>query len=137
MSQSFLESRIDGSTWPIAVGDVLAILLVVGVGMIKHHGVGGVVGDPVAVVVTALPFLFGWAVAGTLVGAYSAGAGESAKAAIPLAIRSWVLADVVGIVIRGATTSAFDVGLGVFFLVMLVTGGVALGIWRYLYFQLR
>lgn len=137
MSESFLSARIDRGTWPLAVGDVVAILLVVALGMVRHHGVAGVAGDPVAVVVTALPFLVGWTVVAPLVGAYAAGAGESAKAAVPLAIRSWVGAALVGIVVRGATTSAFDPGLAIFLGVMLVTGGVALAAWRWLYFQVR
>lgn len=136
MSESFLSSRIDAGTWPFAVGDVLAILVVVAVGMVRHYGATGVAGDPLGVVLTALPFLVGWAVAAPLVGAYSAGAGESAKASIPLVIRSWVVADVLGIAIRGAQ-SDFNFALGIFFLVMLAVGAVALAGWRWLFFQVR
>lgn len=135
MSETFLSRRVDAGAAPLAIGDVLAILLVVGVGMVNHHGVDGVLGDPVDVVVTAIPFLVGWAVGALLVGAYSAGAAESAKAAIPLGIRSWVPAAIIGIGIRGAL-SVFDVGLGIFLVVMLVTGAVGLGVWRWLFFKI-
>ena len=134
MSESFLSRRVDGGAAPLAVGDVLAILLIVGVGIVAHHGVTKLETDPVYVVVTAIPFLVGWALAALLIGAYSAGAAESAKAAIPLGIRSWVPASVIGIAIRGAL-STFDVGLGIFLIVMLVTGSVALGVWRWLFFK--
>lgn len=135
MSETFLSRRVDAGAAPLAVGDVLAILVIVGIGMLNHHGVDGVLGDPVAVVLTALPFLVGWALGATLIGAYSPGAAESAKAAIPLGVRSWVIAAVVGILIRGVLSS-FDVGLGVFLVVMLVTGSVALGVWRWLFFKI-
>ena len=68
------------------------------------------------------------------------GAAESAKAAIPLAIRSWVVADLIGVVLR--VVLPFDatgglVSLAVFFGITLVVGVVGLGVWRYLYFKLR
>lgn len=135
MSETFLSRRVDAGAAPLAVGDVLAIVLIVGIGMLKHYGLEGVLANPVAVVVTALPFLVGWAFGATLIGAYSAGAAESAKAAIPLGVRSWVVAAPIGILIRGALTS-FDVGLGIFLVVMLVTGTVALGVWRWLFFKI-
>lgn len=134
MSETFLSRRVDTGAAPLAVGDLLAILLIVAVGMVNHHGVDGVLADPVNVVVTALPFLAGWALAATFIGAYSPGAAESAKAAIPLGVRSWVPAAVIGIVIRGAL-STFDVGLGVFLIVMVVTGSIAVGVWRWLFFK--
>ena len=117
----------------MAVGDLLVILAVIAVGMSNHQTLTGVV----PLLETAAPFLLGWLLASVPIGAYSAGAAESAKASVPLAIRSWVPAAIVGIVIRGALQSAFDVGLAVFLGVMLVTGGVALGVWRWLFFKLR
>lgn len=134
MSESFLSRRIDAGAAPLAVGDVLAILLIVAVGIVSHYGLSRLETDPVYVVIVALPFLAAWAIAALFVGAYSPGAAESAKAAIPLGVRSWVPAAVVGIVIRGAL-STFDVGLGIFLVVMLVTGSVALGLWRWLFFK--
>lgn len=135
MSESFLSRRVDASAFPLAVGDVLAILLIVGVGMLEHHGVDGVLGDPVEVILTAVPFFIGWAIASILIGAYSPGAAESAKAAVPLGIRSWVPAAIIGILIRGSLASAFTIGLAIFLVVMLVTGSLAVGIWRWLFFK--
>ena len=133
MSDSFISKRVDRAAAPLAVGDLLVILAVIAVGMSNHQTLTGVV----PLLETAAPFLLGWLLASVPIGAYSAGAAESAKASVPLAIRSWVPAAVVGIVIRGALQSAFDVGLAVFLGVMLVTGGVALGVWRWLFFKLR
>lgn len=138
--ESFLDRRIDASTLPLAIGDVTVILLVIALGMVRHHGVSGVTGDPGAVVVTALPFLVGWVVAAPLIGAYSPGAGESAKAAVPLAIRSWFVADVIGIGLRA--TPLFGgggdlVALVVLFLVLLLTGAIGLTLWRGALFKIR
>lgn len=133
MSDSFISERVDRAAAPLAVGDLLAILAVIAVGMTNH----GTLTGPVALLETAAPFLLGWALASVPIGAYSAGAAESAKAAVPLAIRSWVPAAVVGIVVRGALQSAFDLNLAIFLGVMLVTGGVALAVWRWLFFKLR
>ncbi|GAB7013644.1 DUF3054 domain-containing protein [Halolamina salina] len=133
MSESFLSKRVDGSAAPLAVGDAIAILVVIAIGMSNHNSLTGVV----ALLETAAPFLLGWAVASVPVGAYSAGAAESAKAAVPLAIRSWVPAAVIGVAIRGALQSSFDTNLAIFLAVMLATGSVALAGWRWVAFKLR
>jgi len=70
-----------------------------------------------------------------LIGAYSAGAVETAKSSVPLAIRSWIPAAVVGLalrhfVFRGSAALTFAA-------VMLVLGSVVLGGWRALYFRFR
>lgn len=133
MSDSFISERVDRAAAPLAVGDLLVILAVIAVGMHNHETLTGVV----PLLATAAPFLLGWVLASVPIGAYSAGAAESAKAAVPLAIRSWVPAAVVGIVIRGAVQSSFGVSLAIFLGVMLVTGAVALAVWRWLFFKLR
>jgi hypothetical protein len=133
MSESFLSKRVDGSAAPLAVGDVIAIVAVIAIGMTSHGSLTG----PVALAETAAPFLVGWAIASVPVGAYSAGAAESAKAAVPLAIRSWIPAAVIGVAIRGAFQSSFTTALGIFLVVMLVTGTLALGGWRWVAFKLR
>lgn len=133
MSDSFLSKRVDRAAAPLAVGDLLVILAVIAVGMTQHDTLTG----PAVLLTTAAPFLFGWVLTSVPIGAYSAGAAESAKASVPLAIRSWVPAAVVGVVIRGAVQSTFDVGLGIFLLVMLVTGSVAMGVWRWVFFKFR
>jgi hypothetical protein len=134
MSESFLSKRVDGSAAPLAVGDVIAIVAVIAIGMRYGHST---LTGPVALLETAAPFLVGWAVASVLVGAYSAGAAESAKAAVPLAVRSWVPAAVIGVFLRGLLQTNLDQGLLIFLAVMLVTGGVALAGWRWIAFKLR
>lgn len=133
MSESFLSKRVDRSAAPLAVGDVVAILAVIAIGMTSHQSLTG----PVALLETAAPFLVGWALMSVLVGAYSAGAAESAKASVPLAVRSWIPAAGIGVVIRGAFQSGFTTGLGIFLVVMLVTGSLAIGGWRFVAFKLR
>jgi hypothetical protein len=132
---SFLDRRIDAAAAPLAVGDVVALSAILTVGVVNHNGVDYLTAFPVAWLLTLVPFLLGWAFAGPLIGAYSAGAAESAKAAIPLAVRGWVPASVVGLGLRW--TPLFEGGVTpVFALVVLVTGAVSLGAWRWLYFKL-
>ena len=133
MSESFLSKRVDRSAAPLLVGDVIAILAVIAIGMTNHNSLTGVV----ALLETAAPFLVGWAITSVPIGAYSAGAAESAKAAVPLAIRSWIPAAVIGVLIRGLFQTTLDQALLIFLGVMLVVGGVALGAWRWVAFKLR
>jgi hypothetical protein len=131
---SFLDRRIDSAALPLAVGDVLALAAVLTVGVVNHNGVDYLSADPVGWLLTLVPFLIGWAVAGPLVGAYSAGAAESAKAAIPLAVRAWIPGAAIGLLLRW--TPVFEGGVEpVFAVIILVTGAVALGAWRWLFFK--
>lgn len=134
MSESFLSKRVDRSAAPLAVGDVIAIVAVIAIGMRFGHST---LTGPVALIETAAPFLVGWALTSVPIGAYSAGAAESAKASVPLAVRSWVPAAVVGVFLRGLLQTNLDQGLLIFLAVMLVTGGVAIGGWRWVAFKLR
>lgn len=132
---SFIDRRIDSGALPLAVGDVVALSAILTVGVVQHNGVDYLTTFTVAWLLTLVPFLIGWAIAGPLIGAYSAGAAESAKAAVPLAVRGWVLAAVIGLGLRW--TPLFEGGVVlVFALVTLVTGAVALGVWRWLYFKI-
>ena len=130
---SFLRSRLDADALPLAVGDVLVILLFVYAGALNH----GEVSFPPAgaegvttVLAVAAPFLVGWLIAAPLVGAYSAGAVESSKASVPLAVRSWIPAAVIGLLVRATPWVPGGVAPA-FVVVMLVGGAVAVGIWRY------
>jgi hypothetical protein len=135
--QSFLEKRLDGDALPLAVGDVVVLVALLLFGAINHHTTA-VLSMPAELATTILPFLATWLVFAPLVGAYSAGAAESAKAAVPLAIRSWIPAAIVGIpiwyLLPGNSTSL--VGAGIFATVLIVFGSVGLGIWRTLWFKL-
>lgn len=132
-TDSFLANRVDTAALPLAVGDVLVIIAFIYVGTLQHGTVGfppAGVGGVVTLLGVAAPFLLGWVVVAPLVGAYSAGAAESAKASVPLAIRSWIPAAVIGLVLRA--TPVFDGGVAVAFaVVILVVGSVSLGSWRY------
>lgn len=133
---SFLSERLDAGAIPLAVGDILAIVAVLTAGTIQHNGAAFVTANPLYLAGVLVPFLLGWAVAAPLLGAYSPGAAESAKAAIPLAVRSWVVADIAGVVLRA--TPLFHGGFALTFLaVSLVTGLVAIVAWRWLYFRIR
>jgi hypothetical protein len=132
---SFLDRRIDSAALPLAVGDLLALAAVLTIGVVNHNGVDYLSADPVGWLLTLVPFLVGWGLAGPLVGAYSAGAAESAKAAIPLAVRAWVPGAVIGLLLRW--TPFFEGGVElVFAVIILLTGAVALGLWRWLFFKL-
>lgn len=130
--QSFLEQRIDASTWPIAVGDLVVLLLFLLAGTLRHHTLAGVQADPLIYVSAAGPFVLGWLVCAPLIGAYSPGGGSAPNSSIPLAVRSWVPAAILGIIVRvGAGLGGAD---PIFAGVMLVGGAVVLAVWRYLYF---
>ena len=129
----FLDRRVDAGALPLALGDVLVILAFVYAGTLNHAEVSfppAGVADVTTVVLVALPFLVGWAIAAPLIGAYSAGAAESAKASVPLTIRSWIPATVVGLGIRATPWVEGGVALA-FAAVMLLVGSVSLGVWRY------
>lgn len=133
-TDSFLANRVDTAALPLAVGDLLVIVAFIYVGTLQHGTVGfppAGVGDVVSLLSVAAPFLFGWVLAAPFVGAYSAGAVESAKASVPLAVRSWIPAAIIGLAIRA--TPYVEGGFAVAFaIVMLVVGSVSLAAWRYL-----
>lgn len=132
--QSFLATRLDRSAAPLAVGDVLALIVVLTVGTLNHVPAEFLIDNPLHLVGVWAPFLIGWVAVAPLIGAYSAGAVETAKSSVPLVIRSWIPAAAVGFVLRAFV---FAGGAApVFIVVMLVTGSVALGGWRALYFKL-
>lgn len=132
---SFLDQRVDADALPLAVGDFLALALVLTYGVVNHNGVDYLSSNPGGWILTMLPFLLGWAVCGTLIGAYSAGAAETAKAAIPLAIRGWIPGALVGLILRW--TAIFEGGVELVFAVVIVVAGlVALAGWRWLYFKI-
>ncbi|SFK88513.1 Protein of unknown function [Halogranum rubrum] len=135
--KSFLEKRLDGDALPLAVGDFVVLIALLTVGAINHHTTA-VLSMPAELATTILPFIATWLVFAPLIGAYSAGAAESAKAAIPLAIRSWIPSAIGGIPIwylmPGNITTL--VGAAIFATVLVVLGSLGLGIWRALWFKL-
>jgi hypothetical protein len=132
---SFLAARLDRGAVPLVVGDVIALLALLTLGTLNHQSVAFLTANPLYLPGVYAPFLIGWAAVAPLVGAYSAGAVETAKSSVPLVVRSWIPAAVVGLalrafVFRGGAELAFAA-------VMLIVGSVALGGWRALYFRFR
>jgi hypothetical protein len=122
----FLEERIDRGSLPLAVGDLLVIAAVLAAGASFHDAT--IFSRPVELLGVLAPFLVGWVVAAPLVGAYSIGAQE-ARSSVPLAIRSWIPADIIGLGIRA--TPFVEGGIEpIFVVITLVTVGVALAVFR-------
>ena len=131
----FLAARLDRGAVPFAVGDLIALILLLTVGTLNHTTVEFLTANPLYFPGVYAPFLIGWVAIAPLVGAYSAGAVETAKSSVPLVVRSWIPAAVVGLALRAFV---FRGGAELTFAaVMLVLGSVALGGWRALYFRLR
>ena len=124
----FLAARLDRGAVPFAVGDLIALILLLTVGTLNHTTVEFLTANPLYLPGVYAPFLIGWVAIAPLVGAYSAGAVETAKSSVPLVVRSWIPAAVVGLALRAFV---FRGGAELTFAaVMLVLGSVALGGWR-------
>jgi hypothetical protein len=138
--QSFLEQRLDAGTWPIAVGDLVVLLAFLLVGTAQHRPglspIDVLMTEPLAFVNAAAPFVVGWLIAAPLIGAYSPGAGSAPNSSIPLAIRSWIPAAVIGFAIRATPFVEGNVQL-TFVAVITVGGAVVLAVWRFIYFKVR
>jgi hypothetical protein len=133
--ESFLARRIDAAATPLVVVDVVALSAVLTYGVVNHNGIDYLTSATGGWLLTLVPFLLGWALVSPFIGAYSAGAAESAKAAIPLALRAWVPAAAIGFVLRASP--AFQGGFEVIFgVVVFVAGGVALAAFRWLFFKI-
>ncbi len=134
--ESFLARRIDAAAAPLVAVDFLALSAVLTYGVIRHNGVDYLSTATGAWLLTLVPFLLGWAVVSPLIGAYSPGAAESAKAAIPLALRAWVPAAAIGFALRASPLFSGGFSL-VFGVVVFLAGGVALVVLRWGFFKLR
>ncbi|MWV64177.1 DUF3054 family protein [Halorubrum sp. JWXQ-INN 858] len=133
--QSFLKGRIDRAAAPLAVGDVLVLIAMLTVGTLSHVPAEFLTANPLYLPEVYAPFLIGWLLVAPVVGAYSAGAVETAKSSVPLAIRSWIPAAAIGFVLRAFVFSGG--AAPVFVAIILVTGALALGVWRAAYFKIR
>jgi Protein of unknown function (DUF3054). len=125
-----LNDRVDTAGLPLAVGDLLAILGVLTIGMVQHSTLTATRAPGVYA-----PFVIGWLVGAVVIGAYSAGAGESAKAAIPLGLRAWVIAALVGFGLRATAVFPGDLAVA-FAAITLVLTGVLIGGLRWLFFKI-
>jgi hypothetical protein len=104
-------------------------------GVVFHNGIDYLSNSPMSWALTIVPFLLGWILISPFIGAYSAGAAESAKAAIPLAVRAWIPAAILGLVLRASPLFSGGFSL-IFGGVILVSGAVVLGLIRWLFFAL-
>lgn len=122
-----LWDRVEFATprW-LAVGDLLVIGLFVLSGEFRHY--------PPDVALTrapetALPFVVGWVLIGTVVGAYASDALASWQTSLVRAVAGWAGGVVVGLVLRatpflhGSVTPAFAA-------VAFLVGGLMMGVWR-------
>jgi hypothetical protein len=133
---AFFARRLDGRATPLALGDLLVVAALFSAGTVHHNGLAFVLANPGYLAGTIAPFLIGWVVAAPLLGAYAPGAAESAKAAVPLALRSWVVAVAIAMGIRATPFVSGGVQPS-FVLVSLLVGLVGLAIWRTLFFSVR
>ncbi|PSP79632.1 DUF3054 domain-containing protein [Halobacteriales archaeon QS_1_68_20] len=113
----------------LGVGDVLAVVLVLAAGMLRHN-VDPLQSPDHATMVIG-PFLLGWIVGAPLVGAYSGGTLTSPRAVLATGTNAWFIAALVGLVLRA--TAWFPGGVtGLFGVVVTGFGLLAVGGWRIL-----
>ncbi|WP_435066528.1 DUF3054 domain-containing protein [Haloplanus sp. C73] len=133
---AFFERRLDSRAVPMAVGDLLVIAVLFSAGTVRHNTVAFLTANPAYLAEAVAPFLVGWILAAPVLGAYAPGAAESSKAAVPLALRSWLVADAIALGIRATPWVHGGVQL-TFVAVSLGVGLVGLAVWRTIFFKLR
>lgn len=110
-------------------GDLFVILLFVVLGQISHGGLPWNV--PRMFAETAMTFLVGWIAVSPLVRAYHGDVRTSPVTAVRTAVLAWVGAAAVANLIRSTSLVHGNASVS-FYLVTVGTGGLMLGIWRYL-----
>lgn len=131
-----LDLRIENSARWLLPGDLLVLGGVFAAGTVHHSSIELLFSDPVYVILTVVPFLLGWLIAGPLLGAYGPRAVASAHDSAVVAVQAWVFGAVVASMIRA--TPLFSGGASVtFFLVALGSGAAGLAIWRAVAIRLR
>jgi hypothetical protein len=119
---------------PTLAGDVLALLVVMSVGIVNHHGLEGLL-DVVDVTETVAPFLAAWLVIAPLVGAYGERAGQDRWQSVGRGVGAAIGAAVLGSAIRA--TPVFPGGATLEFVaVIAATGSLGIAIWRLAYHEL-
>ncbi len=126
---TYVRSRVDRTrlTLGLAAGDVLAIYLFTGIGVVHHWGEFRL--D--RLVVAATPLLVGWWLAAFVGGLYTRDAVLSPRRAVSWTLPAWVVAALVGYLFRstGTVPGSTDV---TFLLVTLGIGGAFVVGWRLL-----
>lgn len=124
---SRLGGRIDVSrrTLTLALGDAAMIALFVALGEMRH-------GQPVGLGLAPFAqFGLGWLLASVPARVYAVEALASPRRAAIHGVATWVVAALIGQLIRFLVTPGTSVA-PVFVLVSVVVGGVFIGIWRYI-----
>ncbi|WP_257300853.1 DUF3054 domain-containing protein [Haloarchaeobius sp. FL176] len=97
-------SPADGTTvgdrLRVAAADGVVLVALIVAGELRHQV--NPVEQPLAVVETAVPFLVGWAVVGTLVGAYGERALADRLWSARIAVGGWLGAVAIGAILRGS-----------------------------------
>ena len=126
MADTWFGGRVEVSTrtLALAIGDLAMIALFVLVGEIRHAGTfaGGVR--------TFAQFGLGWMLVSVVAGVYAPRALEGSRRAVIQVVAAWVLAAIVGVLVRTAMTPGGFVQLS-FVLVSIGFGGAFLAIWRF------
>jgi hypothetical protein len=89
-----------GDRLRVVVADVVVLCALIVAGELRHQV--NPVEQPLAVAETALPFLVGWAVVGTLVGAYGERALSERLWSVRAAVGGWLGAVAIGAILRGS-----------------------------------
>ncbi|MDY7083070.1 MAG: DUF3054 domain-containing protein, partial [Halobacteria archaeon] len=115
-------------------GDVTVIVLFLLVGTLRH-GVNPV-SNPLYFVDTVAPFLIGWLASSFAIGLYKMGGLENLRGQLISVTSAWVVASVIGVVLRSSTLFH---GTGNLIFGAVVTGiGIAsLVVWRAVLFKAR
>jgi len=126
---TYLRTRVDPgpSTLAVTLGDAVAIVAFVTVGVVQHGG--DPVGDPARVVGSAAPFLLSWALVAFLGGLFTSDAVASPRRAVSWAVPAWVLATLLGHAIRASPIAPGGTTIE-FVLVTLAIGGLLVVGWR-------
>lgn len=126
MATTWFGGRVEATTRTLglALGDVAMIALFVLVGELRHGGTfaGGVQ--------TFGQFFVGWLLVSVVAGVYGPRALEAPRQAVVQVVAAWVLAAIIGQLVRLAMTPGSVVQLS-FVAVSIGFGGAFLAVWRY------
>lgn len=126
MARTWLAERFEASprTLGLALGDAAMIALFVAGGEMRHGGNLG------AGVETFAQFGVGWLLASLAAGVYGPAALASPRRAVAQVVGAWVVAALVGQLVRVLATPGGSVEPA-FVVVSVAVGGLLLGAWRY------
>lgn len=123
--RAWIRSRVEPSrrTIVLAIGDAAAIGLFVWLGEIRHGGTVAAGAETLA------QFGLGWLIAAVGTGVYAAGAVDSPTRAVTLGVTTWIVAALLGQLVRLLATPGSLVQPS-FVLVSIAVGGLFIGSWR-------